>query len=494
MDGMLPPRRGSSANGRRVQPSLLNKTRAADAAAIDQSADGPQPAAGAGADAQTATPKSQLTNFQPLTPASLARQGQASTDNGHLRAEESIDLSDETAASDRQLGATALAGKEAGNGDADATDPVGADAKPPRRSPVQWFKGLPKKKKVLVIVIALVLLTAIGAGIYFVFIKADKPVQSVQKKPAVVKHDPPKPTTVPSTLTGLPVDPSVNDRNLVGVMVENSTDARPQSGLDQAGVVFEAIAEGGITRFLALFQDQQPDYLGPVRSVRPYYIQWASGFDAPIAHVGGSGEALQDMKSWNIKDLDQFSGGSYFQRITGRPAPHNVYTSYANLNAYEQKLGYSSNKFTSFSRVATAGKAVAAPTAKSIDLTLSGYYFNVHYDFDASTNAYKRSEGNAPHMVVNAAGAQTQLAPKVVVALVMPYGLEADGLHSEYGTIGSGQAYIFQDGTAIQATWHKASRTDQFTFTDADNKPVALEQGQTWLTAVNKTSQVGYTP
>ncbi|MCP5939883.1 DUF3048 domain-containing protein, partial [Klebsiella pneumoniae] len=85
----------------------------------------------------------------------------------------------------------------------------------------------------------------------------------------------PKPTTVANTLTGLQVAPDVNQRPVTGVMIENSTDARPQSGLDQAGVVFEAIAEGGITRFLALFQDTQPDYVGPVRSSRPYYVQWA---------------------------------------------------------------------------------------------------------------------------------------------------------------------------------------------------------------------------
>jgi len=116
-----------------------------------------------------------------------------------------------------------------------------------------------------------------------------------------------KPTTEASKLTGVQVDPAVNQRPTTAVMIENSTAARPQSGLDQAGVVFEAIAEGGITRFEAIYQDSQPAYLGPVRSVRPYYIQWALGFDAAIAHVGGSPEALSDIKTWNAKDLDQFA-------------------------------------------------------------------------------------------------------------------------------------------------------------------------------------------
>src|SRR5581483_6348891 len=115
-----------------------------------------------------------------------------------------------------------------------------------------------------------------------------------------------QPTTVASTLTGLPVDPSVNKRQVTAVMIENSLDARPQSGLDQAGIVFEALAEGGVTRFMALFQDTQPDYIGPVRSARPYYIQWLLGYDAAYAHVGGSPDALNDITAWHVKDLNQF--------------------------------------------------------------------------------------------------------------------------------------------------------------------------------------------
>src|SRR6185369_4571690 len=161
--------------------------------------------------------------------------------------------------------------------------------------------------------------------------------------PPVVKAKkvvpPPAPTTEASKLQGIQVGFDVNKRPVNAVMIENSEFARPQSGLDQAGVVFEAVAEGGITRFLTLFQDTNTAYLGPVRSVRPYYIQWALGFDAAIAHVGGSPEALSAMKSWSVKDLDQFANGSYFQRVNNRDAPHNVYTSTDQLHALESKKG-----------------------------------------------------------------------------------------------------------------------------------------------------------
>lgn len=298
------------------------------------------------------------------------------------------------------------------------------------------------------------------------------------------------PTTVASTLTGLPVNPSVNQLPVTAVMIENSTFARPQSGLDQAGVVFEARAEGGITRFVALYQDTSPSYVGPIRSVRPYYIQWLLGFDAAIAHVGGSGEALQDLKTWNVKNLDQEANGSYFTRVTARAAPHNVYTSIANLNALEAKRGYGASQYAGFVRRAAA--PAKTPSVTSIDFNISSSAYAAHYDYNAATNSYERSEGGAAHMEVDQAGNKTQIAPKVVVALIMSATLEADGLHMQYGTIGSGPMDVFQDGNLEQGTWHKTSNTSQFTFTDASGKTLALDPGQTWITALGASNLVSY--
>lgn len=315
-----------------------------------------------------------------------------------------------------------------------------------------------------------------------------KPVVSAAK-PVVVKKIVPKPTTVASTLSGLQVDAALNAKSVTGVMVENSPDARPQSGLSQASVIFEAIAEGGITRFLSLFQDTAPEDVGPIRSARPYYLQWAMGFDAGYAHVGGSPEALADIKAWGVKDLDQFANSGSYHRISTRAAPHNVYTSIAALNQLETAKGYTTSSFTGFERKAEA--KAKTPTAKSIDMKLSGPLYNTHYDYNATTNSYNRSEGGAPHMD---AATNTQLSPKVLVSLIMPYGLQSDGHHSEYNTIGSGAAYIFQDGNVTIGQWAKTANNIQFSFTDAAGKPIKLNPGQTWLTALGAPSEVSYTP
>lgn len=328
-----------------------------------------------------------------------------------------------------------------------------------------------------------------GAIVATILIRVEpKPVVSAAK-PVKIAKVAPKPKTVASTLSGLQVAPELNAKPVTGVMVENSQSARPQAGLSQAGVMFEAIAEGGITRFLALFQDTSPDDVGPIRSARPYYLQWAMGFDAGYAHVGGSPEALANIKAWGMKDLDQFANGGSYHRISTREAPHNVYTSIAALNQLEAAKGYTSSVFTGFERKAEAPSKL--PTAKTIDLKLSGPLYNAHYDYNVATNSYNRSEGGAPHLD---ATTNIQLSPKVVIALIMPYGIASDGHHSEYNSIGSGAAYVFQDGAVTIGTWAKTANNIQFAFADAAGKPLKLNPGQTWLTALGAASEVSYTP
>lgn len=347
----------------------------------------------------------------------------------------------------------------------------------------EWFKARTKKQITIMCAAAVLLLMGGGYAIYHFFIKQDaKPVaQKVQQTPVVTP--PGQPLT--AKLTGLPItDASINDRPVTAVMIENSVDARPQAGLSQAGVVFEAVAEGGITRFLTLFQDTNPDYLGPVRSVRPYYLQWLMGFDAAVAHVGGSADALALIGVLHVKDLDQFYNPGPYHRVSNRFAPHNMYTDVSKLRERQIEKGYTTSTYTGFARKEEAKSA--APNATYIDFNVSGALYNPHYDYDPAGNVYKRSEGGQPHMDEKAG----QLAPKVVVALTMPQG--ANGIYTTYQTLGSGEAHIFQDGTVTKGTWHKNTETAQFTFTDASGAPLKLNPGQTWITVLGSSSRISY--
>jgi hypothetical protein len=131
-------------------------------------------------------------------------------------------------------------------------------------------------------------------------------------KPNQVSTEPAaEPPKFYSNLTGNLVESdAVSKQAVTGIMMENSPDARPQSGLKDSGVVFEAIAEGGITRFLVLYQEQKPQLIGPVRSVRMYYVDWVAGFNASVAHVGGSAAALSEVRNGNYRDIDQFFNAS----------------------------------------------------------------------------------------------------------------------------------------------------------------------------------------
>jgi hypothetical protein len=359
------------------------------------------------------------------------------------------------------------------------------------RFKINWgkisFKHASKKQKIIGGVIIAVLLIAGGGGIYALtkhLNKRETPAPAVQ---AQKKPEPPKPTTEASKLTGVQVNPDINKRPIVSIQIENSPDARPQSALNQAGVVFEAIAEGGITRFNASFLDNQPDYIGPIRSVRPYYVDMVAPFDPVFVHAGGSADGLAQIRNQGIKDLDHGANGGAFQRVSDRFAPHNLYSSMAELDKVIAQRGYTASNIKSYPRKEEKkGQPVAAG---KIDIAMSSALYNVHYDYDPASNTYKRVLGGKPHTDHRSG---EQISPKVVVTLSMSY--SQNGIYSVYQDTGEGQMYVFQDGQVQQGTWKKAGPKEQFEFIGADGKPLALNAGQTWFTLVKAPNNVTYTP
>jgi len=306
--------------------------------------------------------------------------------------------------------------------------------------------------------------------------------QPLPKQP-VIKATKPKPKPVVkyySPLTGVEVkDEAATKQPVTAIMIENSPDARPQSGLKDAGVVFEAIAEGGITRFLTLHQEDKPQLIGPVRSLRMYYVDWLAPFNASVAHVGGSAAALAEVRNGNYRDIDQFFNSGSYWRATDRYAPHNVYTSFERLDALNAAKGFTSSTFTGWARA--DGKKAEAPTATSIAITISSALYNPSYTYDATTNVYNRNLAGVPH--VDREGGQ--ITPSVVIAMkVNEVTVMEDGYRQSITTTGSGEADIFQNGTAIKGTWTKADRASQIVFKDEAGKEIPLNRGQTWISAV----------
>jgi hypothetical protein len=337
-----------------------------------------------------------------------------------------------------------------------------------------WLKTNPK----IVLPIVVLFLAVLGGGLIY-WMNSTKPAGV-----ATVKPQPPAPPPPPkkfySPLTGLEAAEADTKRPVTGVMIENSPEARPQSGLKESGVVFESVAEGGITRFLALFQETKPGLLGPVRSVRPHYASWVAAFDAGLAHVGGSSIPLQKLRSGQIKDLDQFfSAGSYY-RANDRYAPHNVYTTDDRLQALNQSKGYTSSTYTAWARKKEATPS-ATPTARTITVPVSTGLFTVNYDWDQASNTYLRKVGGLPHNDRE----KGQLSPKVVIVLQVPHDVIRDTNGYRYPeVIGSGKGWLYQDGVVAEIRWAKVGDKEQISFTDAAGKVFELNPGQTWITAI----------
>ncbi len=345
-----------------------------------------------------------------------------------------------------------------------------------------------KNKKLLVIFGVILLLLAGSVLVYLIFIKKNKqPTTTSQNTQVVIEK--PKPKPIMSPLTGRTVqDVSLTKRPVTAVMIENSPDARPQSGLTDADMVYEAVAEGGITRFMALYQESQPQYIGPVRSVRPYYLDYALPLEASLAHVGGSPEALQDIKTLGVRDLDQFFNDAAYWRITERFAPHNMYTSFERLDKLNQSKNYTSSNFVGLERKSNTAQT---PTANSIDLSISGPLYSPHFDYVASTNSYNRSQAGKPHIDLKSG---KQISPNSLIVLVVNNGIGTDGYHNSYNTSGTGKVYVFQDGIVSQGTWTKNDRKSPLVLNDSNNLPMKINSGQTWVSLVGASTDIGYKP
>lgn len=293
-----------------------------------------------------------------------------------------------------------------------------------------------------------------------------------------------------SPLTGL----EVSDANIVTsattcVIIENTPDARPQSGLDEAGVVFEVIAEGEITRFMAIYQEAKPDLIGPVRSVRLTFAEMAKPYKCSIAHVGGAQNALDLIRNNSeFRDIDQFFNGSYYWRANTKPngkriyAPHNVYTDATHLDSLNYRKGFTESTFTGFARVEP--DAVQEPVeqnATTVTINISSALYNPIYTYNSTTNSYARAHASGgAHYSIHKDGAQVQISPKVVVALKATAVARGDG-NMDYKTIGSNDAFIFQNGTVIAAKWQRDDANSPLRLIDNEGNDIKLNRGQVWV-------------
>jgi hypothetical protein len=275
----------------------------------------------------------------------------------------------------------------------------------------------------------------------------------------------------------------------LAIMVENQADARPQTGLPQADVVYEALAEGGITRFIALYLTGDAPVVGPVRSLRHYFAFMAADYGADVVHIGASPEGFAWRDAMHMGHLDESAADPGVWRVRSRPPPHNAYTDTAADRGFLRDRGWQQNHQWGpllFSDQAPRGEE----GAQSINLRFRPWPYRVEYTWDASEGRYLRFMEGDPH---RDAASGEQIAPATVVvqfAAVEPIPND-DKLRLEVNLIGgSGQLLVFSQGTRREGTWSKSAPLESTIWLDDQGKPVVIPPGPVWVELVPLDSPV----
>lgn len=337
------------------------------------------------------------------------------------------------------------------------------------------FKGFAHRHKISATIIMVTLLAGIGIVAYDFY-------QNPTFENTGINLRPKKETRVPAPYTGILTDAGSINKRPLAVVIENSPEARPQSGYNQADVVYETLAEGGITRTLAIFHSQEANEIGPVRSARPYFIDWLSEYNALFAHVGGSIDALDYIKSAKISDLNQFNFGSYFWRSTSRYAPHNVYTTTAKLYqaATSAKYDTTSNDHEWYD-FKTDLPEVERPASQKVTVNFSQALFSAAFTYNPKTNDYVRAVAGVIAKD-RATGEEIRVKNVIVQYETVGYGrTRANEQKVDIGTTGKGNGFLFQDGKATKIRWEKSSRTSLTKITDEAGNEIKLNPGRTWI-------------
>lgn len=294
------------------------------------------------------------------------------------------------------------------------------------------------------------------------------------------------PPVVADPLDGEPVPQALAERRPIGVVIDNHPDARPQRGLSLASRIYEAITEGGITRYLVVFGARDADQVGPVRSARTQFLDYTLELKAALAHVGGNSDALDLIAGLHMVTLDQVRYADAYRRIfrQGVAFEHTVFTWTALLRARADRLGRDAHGSLDTPTWKDDVPPDHRPTSQRVTIDFSTREYRVSWVYLPGSNDYQRILAGAPD--VDAATGKA-LSAKVVAIAVVPRTHGRTRIREEtwtFADLGSGKAWVVQDGTVTEGTWHKIARTDRLRFFDQDGSEVAFVRGPQWVEIV----------
>lgn len=293
--------------------------------------------------------------------------------------------------------------------------------------------------------------------------------------------------TVKSYLTGEDVSAGVGRRRPIAVMLGNDTNGAPQSGTENAGVIYEAPVEGSITRLMAIIEDYDNiPRIGSVRSCRDYFLFYANEYDAIYSHYGQAVYALQYLDQHLIDNLNGLTLGNAYYRSTDRVAPHNAYTDFSHLQAGIQSQGYSQDykeDYNGHFQFAPEGtETILDDGAPANVVKLDNFAYNhPWFEYNAETKEYSRFQFNAPHIDQNTGNQLTCENIILQYSNYVPY--DPNG-YLNVDTQSGGEGKYITRGKAIDIHWTKDSQWGITHYYDSNNQEIQLNPGKTWVEIV----------
>lgn len=293
--------------------------------------------------------------------------------------------------------------------------------------------------------------------------------------------------TVKSYLTGEDVSVGIGHRRPIAVMLGNDTNGAPQSGTENAGVIYEAPVEGSITRLMAIIEDYDNiPRIGSVRSCRDYFLFYANEYDAIYSHYGQAVYALQYLDQHLIDNLNGLTLGNAYYRSTDRVAPHNAYTDFSHLQAGIQSQGYSQDykeDYNGHFQFAPEGTETTLDDGVSANVVkLDNFAYNhPWFEYNAETKEYSRFQFNAPHIDQNTGNQLTCENIILQYSNYVPY--DPNG-YLNVDTQSGGEGKYITRGKAIDIHWTKDSQWGITHYYDSNNQEIQLNPGKTWVEIV----------
>lgn len=289
-----------------------------------------------------------------------------------------------------------------------------------------------------------------------------------------------------SPLSGLSMSEDLTNRRSVGIMISNIEYALPHSGIESADVIYETLAEGGVTRLFALFHEFNNEKIGPIRSCRHYFLDFALDHDSIYMHAGQSPQGELALKNLNISNLNSISylSSIAFYLDPNRKRPHSTYTSYDRVmegwqnKKYRMEPNPKTGKKLNFS----TDKEILLENGKTIhSLKLPFSYIDTPYfEYNEERKEYMRFQFGKPHIDVET-GNQLHFT-NVILQLANIYHIKGDDAgRLDITLVGEGKGYFFTRGKMIPITWKKKSHVETTHYYDEAGNEILLNPGKTWI-------------